>query len=412
MNYKVLTTVFVVACLLLLLSVGGSYWDGSIELIMRRSTWKFPETSFVFWLVMSQAGVLLSVFLLIMNVKIHRRTSLLLELSSLCSLAVVFCYSIFYSKAIPVESNVYSIGILGFNSLLFFVTHLIAADSAEDMKLCKELAKIRKPLAWIMLPTVFWVASSLSLEYARVENPMWQGAFFPLYVVACVFYSGQALLVGLLSFENYYNLLMEKFLLLSSWFMALLFLWMFFLKGEVSWISLVFACVVPQLLFIGVVRENLWCRLIISVCILFGVLLKCDFVVSAHNVSFFSTLFFADAVLLFAGTAVFVALFWGIRIWLARFFENDEILLGEVDENADDDLLEEKKYYPPFSALEFKVVRLPVLCGILVGVAYGYWTSDWINLAEPIAAYVSCVLVCMQPFLHLGFSKKRREGRK
>lgn len=412
MNSKVVTIVFIALCLLLLLSVGGSYWDGSIGLIMRGSVWKFPETPFIFWLVMSQAGVLLSVFLLIMNVKIHRRTSLLLELSSLCSLAVAFCYSVFYSHAISIESNVYGIGILGFNSLLFFVTHLAAADSAEDLTLCKELAKIRKPLAWIMLPTVFWVSSSVCLDYARVENPMWLGAFFPLYVVSCVFYSGLALLVALLSFENYYNLLMEKLLMLSSWFMALLFFWMYLLKGEVSLVSLVLACAVPQLLFIEAVRESLWCRLIISVCILFGILLKCDFVVNGREAHFFTNLHFADATLLFAGIAIFAALFWGIRIWLARFFENDEILMGEVDENSDDELPEDKRYYPPFSAPDFKVVRLPVLCGILAGVAYGYWTSDWINLPEPIAAYVSCVLVCLQPFLHLGFFKSRWGGRK
>ena len=357
---------------------------------------------------MSQAGVLLSVFALIMSVKIHRRTALLLELSSLCCLAVSFFYSIFCSNAISIESNIYGIGVLGFISLLFFVTHLAAADSAEDMTLCKELAKIRKPLAWIMLPTVFWVASSLSLDYARVENPMWLGSFFPLYVVACIFYSGLALLVALLSFENYYNRLAEKFLLLSSWFMALFFFWMFLLKGEGSFVSLIFVCAIPQFLFISAVRESLWCRLLISICILFGVLLKCDFLVNAHAPHFFLNLCFADVCLLFVGVILFVGLFLGVRLLLARFFENDELLMGEVDENSDGELPEDKKYYPPFSAPEFKVVRLPVLCGILAGVAYGYWTSDWIYLAEPVAAYVSCALVCLQPFVHLGFNKRRR----
>jgi hypothetical protein len=97
---------------------------------------------------------------------------------------------------------------------------------------------------------------------------------------------------------------------------------------------------------------------------------------------------------------------------LSRFFENDEILMGEVNANDDADIEEKKDvYYSPFSAPEFKVVRLPVLCGILVGVAYGYFTSDWAGLVEPVAAYVSCVLVCLQPFVHLGFSKKYREGK-
>ena len=399
---------------MLLLSVGGSFWDGSFELFLQGDTWKFPETPFIFWLIMSQAGVLLSVFLLIMNVKIHRRTSLLLELSSLCCLAVSVFYSIFCSNAISIESNVYGIGILGFISLLFFATHLAAADSAEDMTICKELANIRRPLAWIMLPTIFWVASSMSLDYARVENPVWQGAFFPLYVISCVFYSGFALLVALLSFENYYNRLMERYLVLSSWFMALLFFWMYQLNGQGSFISLIFACAVPQLFFIEFVRENLWGRLFVSLCILFGIVLKCDFMINIHDVHFFSNLNFADISIMIAGVTLFVAIFLAVRFLLARFFENDEILMGEEDENSDDEVpvVETVKPYSPFSSPEFKVVRLPVLCGIMAGVAYGYFTSDWINLAEPFAAYVSCMLVCLQPFVHLAFFKKRREGRK
>jgi len=411
MNYKVVGIIFVAACLLLLLSVGGSFWDGSFELFLHGDTWKFPETPFIFWLVMSQAGVLLSVFLLIMNVKIHRRTSLLLELSSLCCLAVSIFYSVLCSNAISIESNVYGIGILGFMSLLFFATHLAAADSAEDMSLCKELANIRRPLAWIMLPTIFWVASSLGLDYARVENPMWLGPFFPLYIVACVFYSGFALLIALLSFENYYNRLMEKYLLLSSWFMALLFLWMYLLKGEGSLVSLVFACAVPQLFFIESIRENLWGRLFVSLCILFGVLLKCGFLVNGKEALFFTNLNFADVGIMLAGVALFVAIFLAVRFLLARFFENDEILMGEEDENSDDEVpvVEAVKPFSPFSSPEFKVVRLPVLCGILAGVVYGYFTSDWIYLAEPFAAYVSCMLVCLQPFVHLSFKRRGRQ---
>jgi hypothetical protein len=411
-NYKVVGIVFIAACFLLLFSIGGSLWDGSFGLFLHDGSWKFPETPFIFWLIMSQAGVLLSVFMLIMNVRIHRRTSLLLELSSLCCLVVSIFYSIFCSSAITIESNVYGIGILGFMSLLFFATHLAAADSAENVKLCRELSKIRRPLAWIMLPTIFWVAASLSLDYARVENPVWMGSFFPLYVVACVFYSGFALLIALLSFENYYNRLMERFLVLSSWFMAILFFWMYHLKGEGCLMSLVFACAVPQLFFIGFIRENLWGRLLVSVCILFGILLKCDFMVNLHDAHFFSNLSFADAGILFMGVAMFVAIFLAVRFLLSRFFENDEILMGEEDETTDGEfpVAEPVKTYSPFSAPEFKVVRLPVLCGIMAGVVYGYWTSDWVNLAEPIAAYVSCVLVCLQPFIHMVFSKRR--GRK
>ena len=91
--------------------------------------------------------------------------------------------------------------------------------------------------------------------------------------------------------------------------------------------------------------------------------------------------------------------------------------MGEEDSSSDSSDGEvpdenEKKYYPSFSAPEFKVVRLPVLCGVLAAVAYGYFTSDWINLAGPFGAYVSCMLVCLKPFVHLGFFRKRKEGRK
>jgi len=414
-NCKVVVVVLVAVSLLLLLSIGGSYWDGSINrLLSGGPSWSFLETLFIFWLGMSQAGVLLSVFLLIMKVKIHRRTSLLLELCSLCCLLVSFLYSFYYSNLITFNKDVYGIGIVGFMALLFFLTHLFAADSAEDSVLCKELAKIRRPLAWIILPTVFWVVSALSLDFARFENSVWQGAFFPIYVVSCVFYSGLAFLIALLSFENYYNRLMEKFLTLCSWFMAVLFLWMFFLKGDGSFVSFIFVCIVPQFMFIEIFRENLWGRLMVAVCILFGILLKCDYLVSFRDTRLFTNFCFADAGVMLAGFAVFIALFLSVRVLLSRFFENDEILMGEVDDNLDDDMSAEddKKYYPPFSAPEFKVVRLPVLCGILVGVAYGYLTSDWTILAGPIAAYVSCVLVCLQPFIHLGFFKKRRGARK
>ena len=420
MNNKVVTIVFIGLCLLLLLSVGGSFWDGSFDLILHNSgNWKSPKTHFIFWIGMSQAGVLLSAFLLIMKVKIHRRTSLLLELSSLCSLVVAFVLSLVYSRSIQmngyVHSDVYSIGIVGFMSLLFFVTHLVAApDSAEDVALCKELAKIRRPLAWIILPTVFWVVSEFALDFARHENSIWQGAFFPLYVVAIVFYMGLASSIALLSFENYYNRMIERFLMLCSWFVSLLFLWLILLKGEGSLSAFVFACAIPQLMLILAVRENLWGRLLVVSSILFGVLLKCDFVVNHNDYHFFSNATFANASLMFACGTLFVAIFFGVRFLLSRFFENDEILMGEESDSSDGEVVEveEKRYYSPFSAPEFKVVRLPVLCGVLAAVAYGFFSSDWIVLAGPFGAYVSCLLVSLQPFVRFAFSRKRQGGRK
>ena len=115
MNNKVVTIVFIGLCLLLLLSVGGSFWDGSVDLLLHDSgSWKFPKTLFVFWLGVSPSGILLSAFLLIMKVKIHRRTSLLLELSSFCCLAVSFFFVLLYKDAVAMSCNVYSIGIVGF----------------------------------------------------------------------------------------------------------------------------------------------------------------------------------------------------------------------------------------------------------------------------------------------------------
>jgi hypothetical protein len=68
LNNKVVTIVFIGLCLLLLLSVGGSFWDGSVDFLWHHdSNWNFPKTLFVFWLGMSQAGVLLSAFLLVMK---------------------------------------------------------------------------------------------------------------------------------------------------------------------------------------------------------------------------------------------------------------------------------------------------------------------------------------------------------
>lgn len=413
MNSKVVTIVFIALSFLLLLSVGGAFWDGSLDLLLHDSgSWRFPKTLFVFWMGLSPSGILLSAFLLIMKVKIHRRTSLLLELSSFCSLAVSFFFAILYSNSVVMTCDVYSIGIVGFISLMFFATHLVAADSAEDLALCKELSKIRRPLAWIILPTVFWVVSAFGLDFARTENSLWQGAFFPLYLVACTFYLGLAVSIALLLFENYNNRLIERFLMLCSWFMSLLFLWVILLRGEGSIASFIFACAVPQLLFLEAVRENVWGRLLVVSSILFGILLKCDFLVNHNDIRFFANACFANVSLMLAGGLLFVTLFFGVRFLLSRFFENDEILMGEESDNSDGELPDatEKKYYPSFSAPEFKVVRLPVLCGVLAAVAYGYFTSDWINVAGPFGALVSCTLVCFQPFVHLGFPKKSGKG--
>ena len=152
----------------------------------------------------------------------------------------------------------------------------------------------------------------------------------------------------------------------------------------------------------------------VALCILFGFLLKCDFVVCHRESRLILDFKFADASLLFVGAALFVAAFFGVRMLLSRFFENDEILMGEVNANDDDADIEEKKdvYYSPFSAPEFKVVRLPVLCGVLAAVTYGYFTSDWVHLAGPFGAYVGCLLVCLQPFAHVWLSRKGKGGRK
>jgi hypothetical protein len=258
------------------------------------------------------------------------------------------------------------------------------------------------------------VVSLFAMDFARLENPMYSGAFFPIDVVSCVFYMGLANSIALLSFENYFNRLIERLLTLCSWFMSLLFLWLILLKGVGSVPSFVLACLVPQLMFFTAVRENLWGRMLVVVSILFGILLKCDFVVNHNDVHFFANATLANASLMFAGGVLFMALFLGVRFLLARFFENDEILMGEESDDSDGEVSvpESKKYLSPFSAPEFKVVRLPVLCGVLAAVVYGYLTSDWVNLAGPFGAYVSSLLVCLQPFAHLGFPKKRREERR
>ena len=88
--------------------------------------------------------------------------------------------------------------------------------------------------------------------------------------------------------------------------------------------------------------------------------------------------------------------------------------MGEESDSSDGEVVEadEKRYYSPFSAPEFKVVRLPVLCGVLAAVAYGFFSSDWIVLAGPFGAYVSCLLISLQPFVRFAFSRKRQGGRK
>ena len=283
-----------------LAAMGVSLCGGPVEWFTDKGTfWGLPISLFVFWIGLAHAGTLISAIFLVLDIKMDRRTALLAEMSTLCSLAVAVCFPLvhlgvvenFYMVAPLMDargniSNLRSplvwdfccIAAYGVLSLLFFVCHFVMEPVKEDSPTVAAarawIKKVRRPMAWILFPLVLWVHTVVSLDFATTFVPQWQGAYFPLYFIAGAIYSGLALVSLLLMAENYRVRLIEKLTLVCSWFMILFWLWNFVLNGEFCVSAFVFAGLLPQLFFVEAVRESWWGHLFLCLSILAGMLLE------------------------------------------------------------------------------------------------------------------------------------------
>lgn len=415
-----------------LVAMGVSLCGGPVEWFTDTQTfWGLPISLFVFWIGLAHAGTLISAAFLVLNVKMDRRTALLAEMSTLCSLFVAVCMPLmhlgvienFYMAAPLMDargniSNVRSplvwdfccIAVYGVISLLFFVSHFCMepqkGDSAKVVVARAWIKKVRRPMAWILFPLVLWVHSVVSLDFASAFVPQWQGAFFPLYFIAGAVFSGLALVNLLLMVENYRVRILEKLLLVCSWFMCAFWLWNYILNGDFCVSAFVLAGLLPQLVFVEWVRETRWAYSLLCVSVLLGMLLERVYLVSPS----FDSFGWVDLGIVSFGVGFFLVAFYGLRRLLQKGIENDEILMGDV-ENYGEALDSEfeaasRKYFPPLSTPEYRILRLPVLFGILIAILFSIWVfkaSDFANvellvvnvmpLFGPVVALVAALML-------------------
>lgn len=432
-----------------LAAVGFAVYEGPVSWGVDAVTfWGVPVSLFVFWIGLAHAGTLLSAIFLALNVSMDRRTALLAELSTLVCLIIAAIYPLihlgvignFYMVAPLLDArgnfaNVRSplvwdfccIAVYGLLSLLFFVLHLIGGAKPNMLD---GIVKIRRSMAWLLFPLVLWVHTIVSLDFATTFVPEWRGAFFPAYFIAGAIFSGLAMVNLLLCVENYRVRLLEKLMLVGSWVLCALWLWNFLLKGDFCVSAFVFAGVLPQFLLVENVRESRILRSMVCFSILFGMLLERIFLVApTPQVSALAGISdssrWVDWGLIAFGVGCFIHLFFAVRRWLSKPIENDEILMGDVDEvkESEESASERNaraKYFPPLTTPEYRVLRLPVLFGILVSLLFCIWavssnadSNIQVSLISvvpvffPIVVLVASVILCAKPLWYVFESKAR-----
>lgn len=426
---RILFIVFL--CLLApgLASMGYSLWQGPAAWSVDSGVfWGMPISLFVFWIGLAHAGTLISAIFLVLDVKMERRTSILAELATLCALVVAVIFPLmhlgviqnFYMVAPYMESrgsmaNVCSplvwdfccILAYGLLSVVYLVVHVLADKSAVA-------ASIHRPLAWLLFPMVLWVHTIVSLDFAATFVPAWRGAFFPIYFIVGAVFSGLAMVNIMLCAEGYRMRQLEKLMLVGSWFLGAFLLWDFALKGNLSVTVLVFAVLLPQLMFVSAVRESTLGRVLVSSSIIVGLLLERVFLVFPSGVVGFG---WVDLGLICFGFGLFGVIFLVARLKLSRVIEGEEVLMGEVEETVPKRPATGRfSYFAPLTTPEFRMLRFPLLLGIIACTLFLVWVvgcleengiafsdANLVPLTCPIITTVAGIVLCLRPLvMHIG----------
>lgn len=417
-----------------LASMGYSLWNGPAAWTTDAHTfWGVPIALFVFWIGLAHAGTLLSAIFLALGIRLDRRTAMIAELSTLCCLFIAGIFPLmhlgvlenFYMVMPFVDSrenfaNVRSplvwdfccIAVYGVLSVVFFLTHL-------KTRAIPSLEKLRGPMAWLLFPLVLWVHSVVSLDFATTFVPQWRGAFFPVYFVAGAIYSGVALVNGLLCLEGYRVRLLERLMVACSWMLLVIWFWDFLLKGEISLMAFVFAGVLPQLMLLERIRDIRWARMCSVISIQIGLFAERFFLVAPSLDPAKNELFsWTDWGLISFSLGLFILLFGCSRLLLSTRIIGEGTYFGEVDgsDMAKDEavMMESERskgpeYKAPWTSEEFKLLRMPLLIGILVSILFAVWSlnqgvndhveSSLINVVPvlyPICALVSCIVLYLR----------------
>ena len=431
--YRIL--VYIGAALLLLgaFAFGVSLWEGPTAWHTdARTFWGIPISLFVLWIGLAHAGTLISAIFLALGYPLGRRTSMVAELSTLCSLAVAALFPLVHLGIIenfymvvpfldargnfanlrsPLVWDFCCIAVYGVVSLLFFVNHLFSEKKPA-------LKKLIRPMAWLLFPLVLWVHTIVSLDFAVTFVPEWRGAFFPLYFIAGAIYSGLALVIILLTAEHCRVRILEKLMLSLSWFMAAFWLWEFLLKGMFSFEVVFLGAVVPQLMWLRVIRENTFGRLLVAFSVLISLGLERYILVTPSEYDVANAFGWLDLGLVAFSMGLFVLLFFVLRAKLGALLEGDDVVMGEIvlqeEESAKTDM-------PEYNA--FFALRLPLLLGVLVTLVYITWAVSYDNgvisplsvvnvvpLCLPLLVFVASVVLCASPLWSISGKRTKIVG--
>jgi mono/diheme cytochrome c family protein len=354
------------------------------------------------------------------------------ELSTLCSLVVAALFPLVHLGVIenfymvvpfldargnfanlrsPLVWDFCCIAVYGVVSLLFFVNHLFSEKKPA-------LKKLIRPMAWLLFPLVLWVHTIVSLDFAVTFVPEWRGAFFPLYFIAGAIYSGLALVIILLTAEHCRVRILEKLMHSLSWFMAAFWLWEFLLKGMFSFEVVFLGAVVPQLMWLRVIRENTFGRLLVAFSVLISLGLERYILVTPSEYDVANAFGWLDLGLVAFSMGLFVLLFFVLRAKLGALLEGDDVVMGEIvlqeEESAKTDM-------PEYNA--FPALRLPLLLGILVTLVYITWAVSYDNgvlfplsvanivpLCLPMLVFVASVVLCASPLWSISGKRTKIVG--
>ena len=429
--YRIL--VYIGAALLLLgaTAFGFSLWDGpSAWHTDARTFWGIPISLFVLWIGLAHAGTLISAIFLALGYPLGRRTSMIAELSTLCSLVVAVLFPLIHLGVIdnfymvvpfldargnfanirsPLVWDFCCIAVYGMVSALFFVSHLFSEKNPS-------LKKLIQPMAWLLFPLVLWVHTVVSLDFAVTFVPEWRGAYFPLYFIAGAIYSGLALVIILLTAEHCRVRVLEKLMLSLSWFMAIFWLWEFMLKGTFSFEVVFLGAVVPQLMWLRIIRENTFGRLLVAFSVLLALGLERYILVTPSEYDMENAFAWVDMGLVAFSLGLFTVLFFVLRVKLGSLLEGDDVVMGEIDLQED-----ESSKTSVLGRKDFSLLRFPLLLGTLVTLLYVIWsvscdtgvvsplsTVNIVPLCLPILVLVACVTLCIRPLWEILGSRNKK----